>query len=67
MPSSRKLYWSDREGMRVMRCDLDGSNVETLVQTGQGDQDRRDETNWCVGRRRRPRRRASLLDAEGSQ
>ena len=30
----RKLYWADREGMRVMRCDLDGSNVETLVQTG---------------------------------
>jgi DNA-binding beta-propeller fold protein YncE len=46
---SRKLYWSDREGMRVMRCDLDGSHVETLVQTGQGDEDRRDETNWCVG------------------
>jgi DNA-binding beta-propeller fold protein YncE len=48
-PASRKLYWSDREGMRVMRCDLDGCNVETLVQTGQGDEDRRDETNWCVG------------------
>jgi hypothetical protein len=32
-----------------MRCDLDGSNVETLVQTGQGDDDRRDQTNWCVG------------------
>ena len=46
---SRKLYWSDREGMRVMRCDLDGSNVETLVQTGAGDDDRQDETNWCVG------------------
>jgi hypothetical protein len=45
----RKLYWGDREGMRVMRCDLDGSNVETLVQTGQGDDDRRDQTNWCVG------------------
>lgn len=45
----RKLYWSDREGMRVMRCDLDGSNVETLVQTGHGDDDRRDETRWCVG------------------
>jgi hypothetical protein len=45
----RKLYWSDREGMRVMRCDLDGSNVETLVQTGQTDADRRDETRWCVG------------------
>jgi hypothetical protein len=45
----RKLYWSDREGMRVMRCGLDGTNVETLVQTGQGDHDRRDETRWCVG------------------
>jgi DNA-binding beta-propeller fold protein YncE len=45
----RKLYWGDREGMRVMRCELDGSNVETLVQTGQGDDDRRDETKWCVG------------------
>jgi DNA-binding beta-propeller fold protein YncE len=45
----RKLYWGDREGMRVMRCDLDGSNVETLVQTGRGDDDRRDETRWCVG------------------
>jgi len=47
--TGRKLYWGDREGMRVMRCDLDGSNVETLVQTGQGDDDRRDETRWCVG------------------
>ncbi|MFJ9680550.1 3-hydroxyacyl-CoA dehydrogenase [Streptomyces sp. NPDC101194] len=45
----RKLYWGDREGMRVMRCDLDGSNVETLVQTGQGGEDRRDERRWCVG------------------
>ena len=45
----RKLYWGDREGMRVMRCDLDGSNVETLVQTGDDDEDRRDETKWCVG------------------
>jgi len=44
-----KLYWGDREGMRVMRCDLDGSNLETLVQTGSGDFDRRDQTRWCVG------------------
>ena len=47
--TGHKLYWGDREGMRVMRCDLDGSNVETLVQTGHGDEDRRDETKWCVG------------------
>jgi len=46
---SGKLYWCDREGMRVMRANLDGSKVETLVQTGQGDSDRRDQTKWCVG------------------
>jgi len=46
---SGKLYWSDREGMRVMRVSLDGSHIETLVETGRGDEDRRDETRWCVG------------------
>jgi hypothetical protein len=44
-----KLYWSDREGMRVMRANLDGSQVERLVETGRGDKDRRDATRWCVG------------------
>src|SRR6267154_2810412 len=44
-----KLYWSDREGMRVMRSNLDGSAIETLVETGHGDTDRRDARNWCVG------------------
>jgi hypothetical protein len=44
-----KLYWSDREGMRVMRANLDGSLIETLVETGRGDVDRRDQTRWCVG------------------
>jgi hypothetical protein len=44
-----KLYWSDREGMQVMRCNLDGSKIETLVEAGQGDADRRDATKWCVG------------------
>jgi DNA-binding beta-propeller fold protein YncE len=44
-----KLYWSDREGMRVMRSNLDGSKIETLVETGHGDQDRKDARNWCVG------------------
>jgi hypothetical protein len=44
-----KLYWSDREGMRVMRANLDGSQVERLVETGCGDKDRRDATRWCVG------------------
>jgi hypothetical protein len=34
---NRRLYWSDREGMRVMRAKLDGSAIEILVETGQGD------------------------------
>ncbi|HET6324389.1 MAG TPA: hypothetical protein VFG04_06790 [Planctomycetaceae bacterium] len=47
---SGKLYWSDREGMRVMRCNLDGSQLETLVQTDGGDsRPGPDETKWCVG------------------
>jgi DNA-binding beta-propeller fold protein YncE len=45
-----KLYWSDREGMRVMRANLDGSHVETLVDTSQGDaRPGPDARKWCVG------------------
>ena len=44
-----KLYWGDREGMRVMRCNLDGLQIETLVENGHGDEDARDLTRWCVG------------------
>jgi len=44
-----KLYWCDREGMRVMRCNLDGSKIENLVVAGEGEDDRRDQTKWCVG------------------
>jgi len=47
---NNKLYWSDREGMRVMRADLDGSQVETLVDTSHGDaRPGRDARKWCVG------------------
>jgi DNA-binding beta-propeller fold protein YncE len=53
-----KLYWCDREGMRVMRSNLDGSNIETLVQTGCGEADRRDTRRWCVG---------IALDVEGGR
>src|SRR3954451_24159701 len=45
-----KLYWCDREGMRVMRANLDGSNVETLVDTSQGvPRPGPNATKWCVG------------------
>jgi DNA-binding beta-propeller fold protein YncE len=44
-----KLYWADREGMRVMRSNLDGSGIEILVETGSGEEARADAGNWCVG------------------
>ena len=54
-----KLYWSDREGMRIMRCDLDGSRMETLLDTSQGDsRPGKDATKWCVG---------IALDVEGGK
>src|SRR6267378_788414 len=53
-----KLYWCDREGMRVMRSNLDGSKIETLLQAGHGEADRRDARNWCIG---------IALDVEGGK
>jgi DNA-binding beta-propeller fold protein YncE len=45
-----KLYWCDREGMRVMRANLDGSNIETLVDTSEGNaRPGPDAMKWCVG------------------
>jgi hypothetical protein len=45
-----KLYWCDREGMRVMRSNLDGSKIETLVDPSQGDaRPGKDQMKWCVG------------------
>src|SRR6516164_2187997 len=45
-----KLYWCDREGMRVMRCNLDGSHIETLVDSSHGDaRPGSDEKKHCVG------------------
>jgi hypothetical protein len=63
--ATSKLYWSDREGMRVMRASLDGSDIETLVQTGQGERDRRDATRWCVGITVDPNRRQIYWTQKG--
>lgn len=47
---NKKLYICDREGLRVHRCDFDGSNHEIILQTGDiGTSDVEDQTNWCVG------------------
>jgi DNA-binding beta-propeller fold protein YncE len=54
-----KLYWSDREGMRVMRANLDGSRIETLVDTSQGEgRPGKEIRKWCVG---------IALDVEGGK
>ncbi|OLN89318.1 3-hydroxybutyryl-CoA dehydrogenase 2 [Colletotrichum chlorophyti] len=45
-PASRKMYFCDREGMRVYRAGLDGADLETLVVGGN---DASDLTAWCVG------------------
>ena len=46
-----KIYFSDREGMRVMRCNFDGSALETLIQAGdwRDEQHKSNQTRWCVG------------------
>jgi hypothetical protein len=47
---NRKLYWCDREGMRVMRAKLDGSDIETLIDTSEGDaRPGKVIKKWCVG------------------
>jgi len=47
--AAQKLYWSDREGMRIQRASTDGSELETLVTVASGSTARKDAANWCVG------------------
>jgi hypothetical protein len=45
-----KLYWSDREGGRLQRSNLDGSALETLYDSAPGvPRPLQDATKWCVG------------------
>ncbi|KAL3444623.1 hypothetical protein BJX65DRAFT_319827 [Aspergillus insuetus] len=44
-----KVYFCDREGMSVRRCNFDGSQHEILVQTGCLPENQGDMTRWCVG------------------
>jgi hypothetical protein len=49
---NKKLYFCDREGLRVHRSNLDGSDHEILIQTGDWETEKdkvHDQTNWCVG------------------
>ncbi|MAK61646.1 MAG: 3-hydroxyacyl-CoA dehydrogenase [Ponticaulis sp.] len=62
---SRKLYWSDREGMAVMRCNNDGSGVETLVRIGDPVENKGDQTRWCVGMALDPARQQIYWSQKG--
>src|SRR6201988_3277019 len=44
-----RVYWGDREGIRVMPGNRDGSQVETLIEAGRGEADSRDQRRWPVG------------------
>ncbi|KAJ0425116.1 hypothetical protein BJY00DRAFT_308449 [Aspergillus carlsbadensis] len=44
-----KVYFCDREGMSVHRCNFDGSQHEILIQAGCPLENRGDMTRWCVG------------------
>ncbi|KAG8166195.1 hypothetical protein KVR01_004747 [Diaporthe batatas] len=49
-PESKKLYFCDREGMRVLRCNYDGGELETIIKTGDSEAEGfADQTKWCVG------------------
>ncbi|OBI10660.1 hypothetical protein [Mycobacterium scrofulaceum] len=43
------LYWCDREGMQVLSCNLDGSDLRPLVVPAVGDEAARTIANHCVG------------------
>jgi hypothetical protein len=43
-----RLYWSDREGLGVMSCRLDGSDLTIHVRTG-SQEDKQDRRRHCVG------------------
>ncbi|CAK3878046.1 Hypothetical predicted protein [Lecanosticta acicola] len=67
--TNHKLYVCDREGMRVHRSNLDGSDQEVLIQRGdfRNAEHAEDETRHCVGICVDAVRGKILLDAERTQ
>jgi hypothetical protein len=44
-----RIYWCDREGMRVMSSRTDGADLTVHIQTGFTDEDSYDRRRHCVG------------------
>lgn len=48
---NKKVYFCDREGLRVYRCNYDGTGLECVISTGSEEDPEamQDAENWCVG------------------
>ncbi|KAG9511550.1 3-hydroxyacyl-CoA dehydrogenase-like protein, partial [Aureobasidium melanogenum] len=48
---NQMIYFCDREGLRIHRCNYDGGDHEIILQTGDWKlaEHKRDQTRWCVG------------------
>ncbi|KAG8411860.1 hypothetical protein J3458_015156 [Metarhizium acridum] len=49
--TEKKIYFADREGLGIFRCNFDGSKLELLIRNGDAEnpKDREDALKWCVG------------------
>lgn len=49
--AAQKVYFCDREGLCLHRCNYDGSEHEIIVKRGnhENESERSDQTRWCVG------------------
>lgn len=50
--TNNRIYFCDREGLRILRCDLDGANIETIYQSGDWETEPDKMSNatfWPVG------------------
>lgn len=49
-PDAQEDYFCDSEGMRIHRCNYNGSDHQILLKTGSiPNEDEKDMTRWCVG------------------
>ncbi|KAJ6096932.1 Dehydrogenase multihelical [Penicillium sp. IBT 16267x] len=51
VPAHKKIYFCDREGLRVWRCNYDGTFLDLLIDnsTVETSQEAPDHSKWCVG------------------